>query len=137
MQLSRRTRGALLIAPRDVTPGKNYGAAIIDAISECEFFVLILSSRSNDSQQVVGKVERAASTQSVLIPLPVRLRCNTVPPVAIEAREATRRDTWVLARWWELDVIVHEYGSCSHGGSPCKVRDVVSGRFSRIVGSLR
>jgi hypothetical protein len=71
VQLSRRTRGALLIAPRDVTPGKNYGAAIIDAISECEFFVLILSSRSNDSQQVVGKVERAASTQSVLIPLRV------------------------------------------------------------------
>jgi TIR domain len=35
------------IAPRDVTPGKNYGAAIIDAISECELFVLILSSLSN------------------------------------------------------------------------------------------
>jgi hypothetical protein len=59
------------IAPRDVTPGKNYGAAIIDAISECEFFVLILSSFSNDSQQVVREVERAASTQSVLIPLRV------------------------------------------------------------------
>ena len=59
------------IAPRDVTPGKNYGAAIIDAISECEFFVLILSSLSNDSQQVVREVERAASTQSVLIPLRV------------------------------------------------------------------
>jgi len=59
------------IAPRDITPGKNYGAAIIDAISECEFFVLILSSLSNDSQQVVREVERAASTQSVVIPLRV------------------------------------------------------------------
>ena len=59
------------MAPRDITPGKNYGAAIIDAISECEFFVLILSSLSNDSQQVVREVERAASTQSVVIPLRV------------------------------------------------------------------
>jgi hypothetical protein len=59
------------IAPRDVTPGKNYGAAIIDAISECDFFVLILSSLSNDSQQVVREVERAASTQAVVIPLRV------------------------------------------------------------------
>jgi len=57
------------IAPRDITPGKNYGAAIIDAISECDFFVLILSRLSNDSQQVVREVERAASTQSVVIPL--------------------------------------------------------------------
>ena len=59
------------IAPRDVTPGKNYGAAIVDAIDECRFFVLILSSESNKSPQVVREVERAASSDSVIIPLRV------------------------------------------------------------------
>lgn len=57
------------IAPRDVTPGKNYGVAIVDAIDECGVFVLILSSESNKSGQVVREVERAASANSVIIPL--------------------------------------------------------------------
>src|SRR3954454_3958966 len=59
------------MAPRDVMPGKNYGAAIVDAIDECEVFVLVLSSASNGSGQVVREVERAASTNSVIIPLRV------------------------------------------------------------------
>ena len=57
------------IAPRDVTPGKNYGAAIVDAIDECDVFILVLSAESNKSSQVVREVERAASTNSVIIPL--------------------------------------------------------------------
>ena len=59
------------IAPRDVTPGKNYGAAILDAIDECKVFVLILSRFSNKSGQVVREVERAASTNSIIIPFRV------------------------------------------------------------------
>ena len=59
------------IAPRDVTPGKNYGAAIVDAIDECDVFILVLSAKSNKSGQVVREVERAASTNSVIIPLRV------------------------------------------------------------------
>ncbi|HAF03131.1 MAG TPA: hypothetical protein DCG89_04965 [Spartobacteria bacterium] len=59
------------IAPRDVTPGKNYGAAIVDAIDECAVFVLILSDDSNKSSQVVREVERAASTDSIIIPFRV------------------------------------------------------------------
>ena len=59
------------IAPRDVTPGKNYGAAILDAIDECSVFVLILSGESNKSGQVEREVERAASSNSVLIPVRV------------------------------------------------------------------
>jgi hypothetical protein len=61
------------IAPRDVTPGKNYGVAIVDAIDECAVFLLILSSESNKSGQVVREVERAASSNSVIIPLRVEL----------------------------------------------------------------
>jgi hypothetical protein len=59
------------IAPRDVTPGKNYGAAIVDAIDECPVFVLVLSSDSNKSGQVVREVERAASSDSIIIPFRV------------------------------------------------------------------
>src|SRR5438477_255775 len=56
------------IAPRNVTPGKNYGAAIVDAIDECGVFVLILSGESNQSGQVVREVERAAAANAVIIP---------------------------------------------------------------------
>ena len=59
------------IAPRDVTPGKNYGVAIVDAIDECGVFVLILSAESNKSGQVVREVERAASSNAVIIPVRV------------------------------------------------------------------
>ena len=61
------------IAPRDVTPGKNYGVAIVDAIDECGVFVIILTGESNKSGQVVREVERAASANSVIIPLRVEL----------------------------------------------------------------
>ncbi len=57
------------MAPRDVTPGKNYGLAIVDAIDECRVFVLLLSNESNKSRQVVREVERAASTDSVILPV--------------------------------------------------------------------
>ena len=59
------------IAPRDVTPGKNYGAAILDAIDECSVFVLLLTSESNKSGQVVREVERAASSNAIIIPFRV------------------------------------------------------------------
>jgi hypothetical protein len=59
------------IAPRDVTPGQNYGAAILDAIDECRVFVLILSNQSNKSGQVVREIEHAASTNSIIIPFRV------------------------------------------------------------------
>lgn len=66
------TNGVLCwIAPRDVTPGKNYGAAILDAIDECSIFVLLLTAASNKSGQVVREVERAASSNSILIPFRV------------------------------------------------------------------
>lgn len=62
---------ACWIAPRDVTPGKNYGAAIVDAIDECPIFVLVLSAASNKSGQVVREVERAATNDAVIIPFRV------------------------------------------------------------------
>ena len=94
------------IAPRDITPGKNYGAAIIDAISECEFFVLILSSLSNDSQQVVREVERAASTDSVIIPL----RVEAVQP-------SKNLQFYVSSSHW-LDAVTTPVGPAFDGVAP-------------------
>ena len=57
------------IAPRDITPGKEWGEAIIDGISQCTVMLLIFSSNSNQSQQVRREVERAVAKEIVIIPL--------------------------------------------------------------------
>jgi len=49
------------IAPRDIVPGIEYGEAIIDGIEACSIFLLVFSSRANDSPQVRREVERAVS----------------------------------------------------------------------------
>jgi len=49
------------IAPRNITPGVKYAAALVDAINNCKVFLLILSAASNESPQVEMEVDRAAS----------------------------------------------------------------------------
>jgi len=57
------------IAPRDVLPGTEWAEALIDAIDECRVVVLVLSSASNSSPQVIREVGRAASKGIPIIPL--------------------------------------------------------------------
>jgi hypothetical protein len=64
------------IAPRDVLPGMLYGEALIDALNESRLFVLIFSSNSNDSVQVMREVERAVSKGVPIIPF----RIDSVTP---------------------------------------------------------
>ena len=45
------------IAPRDVMPGGEYGAAIMDAIERCRVMVLIFSSNANQSPQIRREIE--------------------------------------------------------------------------------
>ena len=59
---------ACWIAPRDVTPGKDYGEEIITAIEATHIMVLVLSGDSNASIHVKHEVERAVSKQKVVIP---------------------------------------------------------------------
>lgn len=40
------------IAPRDIIPGEDWGAAIIDAIKDARAMVLVFSSHSNESDQI-------------------------------------------------------------------------------------
>lgn len=47
------------MAPRDITPGTDFSEAIIDGIKNSKVFVLIYSSNSNDSKQVIREVDRA------------------------------------------------------------------------------
>ncbi len=56
------------LAPRDVEPGQDWAATIVDAIEHCRIFVIILSSGSNKSSQVLREVERAVNAGKVVIP---------------------------------------------------------------------
>ncbi|MDQ6892666.1 MAG: TIR domain-containing protein [Acidobacteriota bacterium] len=57
------------VAPRDIVPGLDWGAAIIDAINDAKVMVLIFSSSANTSKQIKREVERAVSKGVTLIPL--------------------------------------------------------------------
>jgi hypothetical protein len=56
------------IAPRDVAPGAEWAAEIIDAISAARVMVLVFSSHSNDSPQVRCEIERAVHKQMPILP---------------------------------------------------------------------
>ena len=49
------------VAPRDIPAGANWGAAIIDGIAGSKVMVVILSSDSNISPQVMREAERAVN----------------------------------------------------------------------------
>lgn len=69
------------IAPRDITPGKEWGEEIIDAINTCRVMVLIFSSSANTSQQVLREVERAINKNVIIIPFRVE---DIVPTKSME-----------------------------------------------------
>jgi DNA-binding beta-propeller fold protein YncE len=56
------------IAPRDVIPGQEWGAAIVDAIQSSRVMVLVFSSHANASPQIRREVQIAVSAERVLIP---------------------------------------------------------------------
>jgi TIR domain len=69
------------IAPRDVRPGVEYGAAIIDAIERCRVMVLIFSSSANESRQVHREIERAVSRGIPIVPVRIE---DVVPTKSME-----------------------------------------------------
>jgi hypothetical protein len=60
------------VAPRDVLPGMGYAEALIEAISESRIMVLVFSSSSNNSPQVLREVERAASKGIPILPFRIQ-----------------------------------------------------------------
>jgi TIR domain/Sel1 repeat len=59
------------IAPRDVIPGSDWGASIVDAINSCRAMVLIFSSSANDSPQIRNEVVQAVNKGVPIIPVRV------------------------------------------------------------------
>jgi hypothetical protein len=56
------------IAPRDVIPGQEWGAAIVNAIHSSRIMVLLFSSHANTSPQISREVQLAVSAEVILIP---------------------------------------------------------------------
>jgi len=59
------------IAPRNIMPGMEWGAAIIDAIESSRLMVLLLTESADTSPQIVREVERAVSKGLRIVPLRV------------------------------------------------------------------
>lgn len=59
------------IAPRDIVAGADWSESIIDGISGAKAMVLILSSHSNVSKQVLREIERAANRGIPVLPFRV------------------------------------------------------------------
>jgi hypothetical protein len=57
------------MAPRDVSPDSEWGAAIVEAIDHARVMVLIFSSKANHSSQVSREVQRAVSREVIIVPL--------------------------------------------------------------------
>ena len=81
------------IAPRDVMPGGEYGAAIVDAIERCRVMVLIFSSNANESAQIRREIERAVK------------KGVTIIPVRIEEVEPTQSMEYFLGAIHWLDAL--------------------------------
>lgn len=56
------------IAPRDITPGQDWGEAIMNAIGAGRLMVIVFSSLSNTSEHVKREVSRAASKGLDIVP---------------------------------------------------------------------
>ncbi len=59
------------IAPRDITPGDEWGAAIMKGLYGSRIMVLIFSGHANASEQVHREVERAGSQGMIILPFRV------------------------------------------------------------------
>jgi TIR domain len=68
------------IAPRDIMPGDEWGAAIVKAIDQCRAMVLIFSSNANSSKQIRREVERAVHAGVPIVPVRIE---NVAPTEAM------------------------------------------------------
>jgi hypothetical protein len=69
------------IAPRDVTPGMDYGGAIVEGIRASRIMIVVFSAHANESQHIKREVERAVSHGLVVLPFRIE---NTLPTASLE-----------------------------------------------------
>jgi len=81
------------VAPRDVLPGVPYGEALIEALGESQILLLVFSSNSNRSAQVMREVENAVDKGIPILPFRIE-----------DVRPSASLDYFVKAIHW-LDAI--------------------------------
>ena len=102
------------IAPRDVGPGANYGAEIIDALRGSRALVLVLSAHANASRHIPNEIERAVSHGVPVLPFRIEdvqpakaldLFIGSVhwldamtPPCIVEDRMVGPKGPWAAGR---------------------------------------
>ncbi len=86
------------IAPRDIRPGDSWGASIIKGIEESRAMVIVFSTNSNESKQVMREVERAIQKNVVVVPF----RIDGVEPSA-DMEYFLSATHWLDAKTPEMD----------------------------------
>src|SRR5206468_1688244 len=56
------------MAPRDIMPGQQWASAIVEAIHASRLMIVVLSTNSNASDQVLREVERSVHRSIPIIP---------------------------------------------------------------------
>jgi hypothetical protein len=69
------------IAPRDILPGEDFAEALFDAIDSSKVFILVFSSKTNNSRNVITEVKRAFDKNIVIIPFRIE---NILPSKKLE-----------------------------------------------------
>ncbi len=69
------------MAPRDITPGADWGESIVEAIHASRAMVLVFSSNANLSPQIKREVERSVNKGIPVIPLRIE---NVMPAKSLE-----------------------------------------------------
>jgi TIR domain len=67
------------IAPRDITPGTEWGASIISGIDGSKIMVLIFSTHASQSAQVRREVERAIAKGLIVLPSALKMSARKAP----------------------------------------------------------
>lgn len=98
------------IAPRDVTPGREYGAEIIEGLLECPVLVLVLSENANKSIYVKREIERGVSAGKPVFPNRIR---EVTPSRSLELFVASSHwiDAWQPPLHQHLDRLIRSIKS--------------------------
>ncbi len=107
------------IAPRDITPGTDWGETIVGAIHASQALVLVFSANANLSHQVKREVERAVTLGLPVIPLRIE---NVLPAKSLEYFLSTPHwlDAFTPPLEHHLNHLADVIGHILHGHPPPK-----------------
>ncbi|MCK5073078.1 MAG: toll/interleukin-1 receptor domain-containing protein [Bacteriovoracaceae bacterium] len=69
------------MAPRDIAIGENFAKAIVEAIRAADIFIVVFSSKANESDQVLREIDRAVHFKKKIISFRID---ETKPTTALE-----------------------------------------------------